>query len=66
VNSHHEAVSYKLPDSPLGHGWELMVNTACLEQPFRRNKAPGNLEVAPRSLMLLCEPQSGGARQRPK
>ncbi|HZU22700.1 MAG TPA: glycogen debranching protein GlgX [Terriglobales bacterium] len=57
VNSHHEPVTYKLPDSPLGHGWETVVNTTCLEDPFRRSAAAGEVEVGPRSLILLCEPR---------
>ena len=57
INSHHEPVAYKVPAPPLGHGWELVVNTADLDQPFRQAAAPSDLEVAARSLVLLCEPQ---------
>src|ERR1700749_3164670 len=48
VNAHHEAVSYNIPPSPRGHGWERIVNTANLDNAFERGRIGDQDEVAAR------------------
>jgi len=62
INSHHEPVSYTLPRSPLAEGWELMMDTRD-DEPFPTLAARSNVEVGPRSLILLSEPQVRSGRR---
>ena len=55
LNSSHEGVTYTLPTGPHEHGWEKVLDTNDLEQPFKSEKCNGTLEVFPRSVVLLRE-----------
>jgi glycogen operon protein len=55
LNSSHQSVSYTLPESPHEHGWEMVLNTNDLDQPFKTEQVGMQLELAPRSIVLLRE-----------
>jgi isoamylase len=55
LNSSHEKVSYRLPDGPHGHGWQMVLDTSDLEEPFKSGELGASVELAARSLVLLCE-----------
>jgi glycogen operon protein len=55
VNAHHEAVTYTLPASPMARGWQRVLNTFDVDDPFREADVNETLEVAARSLVLLRE-----------
>jgi isoamylase len=57
LNAHHEAVPYTLPDIDWGHEWEILVDTAGASDAKRdRLYARGQVDVAPRSLVVLARP----------
>jgi isoamylase len=55
LNSYGERVTYTLPQSPLNRGWKVILDTDNLENPFEEKTLEGTLDVAGRSLVLLCE-----------
>jgi len=55
LNSAFDGVSYKLPPSPLNRGWERVMDTYDLENPFAPASMDGALDVAGRSVVLLRE-----------
>jgi hypothetical protein len=55
MNSCANSVSFSLPLSPLNRGWNLVMNTDDLDQPFCDRSMDGILEVAGRSVVLLRE-----------
>src|SRR4051812_43429708 len=55
LNSSHEGVKYKLPSGPHDHGWERVLDTSDLKEPFKSTAVNGSLEVFPLSLVLLRE-----------
>ncbi len=54
LNAHHEPVVFVLPTSSNG-GWECMLNTNEMEEPFKREPAKEKIRVEGRSLVLLIE-----------
>jgi glycogen operon protein len=57
LNAHSEAVNYTLPDIDWGREWEILVDTAGASDAKRdRLYARGQVEVAPRSLVVLSRP----------
>jgi glycogen operon protein len=57
LNAHHEPVPYTLPDIDWGREWEILLDTAGRTDEKRdRLSARGQVEVAPRSLVLLARP----------
>ena len=54
LNAHHEAVQFTLPKNS-GGGWQMVINTADLQDPFAEKPCDGELEVGERSLVLLRE-----------
>ena len=57
LNAHHEGVRFALPQNS-GSGWEMVINTADLENPFAQKPCGAELEVADRSLVLLRDSTS--------
>jgi glycogen operon protein len=55
LNSHHDAVGYKLPPAPRNRGWRSLLDTSNVENPFTNGSVEKNLEIAGRSLRLLRE-----------
>jgi hypothetical protein len=55
MNSCADSVSFRLPLSPLNRGWNLVMNTDDLDQPFCDRSLDGTLDVAGRSVVLLRE-----------
>jgi glycogen operon protein len=55
LNSSHEGVTYTLPSGPHEQGWEKVLDTSELEDPFKGGETNGSLEVYPRSVVLLRE-----------
>jgi isoamylase len=55
LNSSHERVNYTLPPGPHDHGWEKVLDTSDLEDPFKSGEMNGSLDVNPRSVLLLRE-----------
>jgi glycogen operon protein len=58
MNSHHEQVNYKLPESPEKTGWEIVLDTSKTENPFRDGEVEQDFEVYGRSVVLLRERRS--------
>jgi glycogen operon protein len=57
LNAHHEAVPYTLPDIDWGREWEILLDTAGATDAKRDHLfARGQVEVAPRSLVVLARP----------
>jgi glycogen operon protein len=57
MNAHSEGVNYTLPDIDWGREWEILVDTAGASDAKRdRLYARGQVEVAPRSLVVLSRP----------
>ena len=59
LNSYGDRVTYTLPQSPRSRGWKLMMNSHDLDDPFGEKFLDGSLEVAGRSIVVLCELQEG-------
>jgi glycogen operon protein len=59
MNSHHEHVTYKLPESPQKAGWEMVLDTSKAENPFREGEVEQDFDVYGRSVVLLRERRSG-------
>jgi glycogen operon protein len=58
MNSHHEHVNYKLPESPKNLGWEMVLDTSKLEKAFREGEVEQDFDVYGRSVVLLRERKS--------
>jgi isoamylase len=58
MNSHHEHVNYKLPESPKNVGWEMVLDTSKLEKAFREGAVEQDFDVYGRSVVLLRERKS--------
>jgi isoamylase len=57
MNAHAEPVPYTLPDIDWGREWEILIDTAGASDAKRdRLYARGQVEVAPRSLVVLSRP----------
>ena len=54
-NAHREPVSFTLPDSRFGPGWDLLVDTAVAAGAALVVPAGGSVELAGRSIMVLRE-----------
>jgi hypothetical protein len=63
LNSYGDAVTCTLPQSPRSRGWKLMMNTADLDDPFGEKPIDGTLDVAARSVAVLCELSAAEAGQ---
>jgi glycogen operon protein len=59
LNSCHEPVTYTIPCGPHDHGWEQVMDTSNLKQPFAGGSLSGSIEVRPRSVVLLRERAEG-------
>jgi isoamylase len=55
LNSHCEPVTYSLPASVHDKGWELVLDTSNLQEPFKSATMNGKLEVQSRSLVVMKE-----------
>ncbi|HET9697220.1 MAG TPA: hypothetical protein VFP40_10170, partial [Terriglobales bacterium] len=55
LNSSHESVRYTVPDGPHAHGWEQVLDTNDLEEPFKSAAIEEWIELQPRSVVLLRE-----------
>ena len=55
LNSSAESVIFTLPQSPLDRGWKVVMNTHDLDHPFGDASMEATLEVAGRSVVVLCE-----------
>ena len=64
LNAYHEGVEFKLPKAPGGGGWQRVITTEDLENPFREEQMQGNIILGGRSLVLLRE--GGKAWRKPR
>jgi len=55
LNSAENTVVYTLPTSVHGKGWELVLDTSNLREPFRAANMNGTFDVQARSLVLMKE-----------
>jgi glycogen operon protein len=55
LNSSENTVVYSLPTSVHDKGWELVLNTSNLEEPFKTGTVSGTFDVHERSLVLMKE-----------
>jgi isoamylase len=55
LNSSHEKVTYTLPEGPHGRGWQKVLDTSDAEQPFTSADLDENVELGPRTLVVLKE-----------
>jgi isoamylase len=60
INAHHEPVPYTVPPSPLGKGWEKILDTCDAAHPFEEQSVGASVEVCARSLVLLRENTANG------
>ena len=55
LNSYHEGVEFLLPPAPGGGGWQRVVNTENMDDPFGNEQAGTKLIVGGRALVLMRE-----------
>jgi len=53
VNSFWEPIGFKLPNTTLGHLWQVLVDTSLKKIPIKHKQISTSLAVPPRSLILL-------------
>ena len=53
VNSFWEPLGFTLPNSTLGHSWELLIDTSRTKVPIKNEKLSEVFNMPPRSLVLL-------------
>jgi isoamylase len=66
VNAHHEALRFKLPDAPGGGGWQKVLDTANIMEPFDEEQAKLTVRMEARSLRLLREHGTAPKRRTKK
>jgi glycogen operon protein len=64
LNAFHEGVEFALPKAPGGGGWQRVLNTEDLENPFAEGQLQGSVIVGGRSVVLLRE--GGPAWKKPR
>jgi isoamylase len=55
LNAYHDGVEYKLPPTPCGGRWQVIMNTDDLHDEFQQRGVNGSVVVAGRSTVLLTE-----------
>jgi isoamylase len=55
VNAAQEGVEYRLPDSPSGRPWKLILNTEIVNAPFAESSCAGSIIVGGQSVRLLSD-----------
>lgn len=55
LNSSHEGVTYTLPEGPHEHGWAMVLDSSDLDEPFKEQQVKDQLQLNPRSVVLLRE-----------
>jgi glycogen operon protein len=63
-NAFHEGVEFALPGAPSGGGWQRVLNTEDLDNPFSEEQMQGSVIVGGRSVVLLRE--AGPAWKKPR
>jgi isoamylase len=53
VNSYWDNIHFKLPNTTLGHNWELLINSSLEKEPEKIEIITDSLVMPPRSLILL-------------
>ncbi len=66
VNAHHEALRFKLPEAPGGGGWQKLLDTANIMEPFDEEQAKLTVRMEARSLRLLREHGTAPKRRAKK
>jgi glycogen operon protein len=57
-NSYHEGVEFTLPESPSKRGWESILTTNNLDDPFQSSTLNSKIIVSPRCVVLVKERES--------
>ncbi len=57
-NSYHEGVEFTLPESPAKRGWESILTTDNLDDPFQSSILDSKIIVSPRCVVLVKERES--------
>jgi len=55
LNSYHEGVEFLMPPAPGGGGWQRVVNTENMQEPFAAEQAQAKVIVGGRALLVLRE-----------